>query len=80
MPGNVSKGCAFPNATAVIPYGAAFIGMSRTEAAKNHMCYFGPRNVINPKFKTYKFSKLKKSFLISSFQKDCTFIIHGSTG
>lgn len=42
MAGNVSTGCGFPSGTAVTPYGAAFIGMGRTEAAKNGMCYFGP--------------------------------------
>lgn len=34
----VSKGMGF----LVTPYGAAFIGTGRTEAAKNRMCYLGP--------------------------------------
>lgn len=42
MPGNVSTAVGLLSVTAVRPYGAAFTGISRTEAAKNGMCYFGP--------------------------------------
>lgn len=42
MPGNGSILCGFPTLTAVLPYGAAFVGIGKIDSAKNSMCYFGP--------------------------------------